>query len=160
MLINSDADAASALRRLNNDGYGQIAVPFKGIGFTGGLTDKGLPVYVCGNAWITGAIAHPADHRVWIDRNSIVCLYIAEGNRVSIGEDGYIGFTSGSGKCCGGKTFLRQNTDTDKAYTVFAVLRKCEKIFGFNRDSLTRFQLIDNNMLCIYCIESLRSVRS
>lgn len=55
ILINSDADAASALRRLNNDGYGQIAVPFKGIGFTGGLTDKGLPVYVCGNAWITGA---------------------------------------------------------------------------------------------------------
>lgn len=130
MLINSDADAASALRRLNNDGYGQTAVPFKGIGFTGGLTDKGLPVYVCGNAWITGAIAHPADHRVRIDRNSIVCLYIAEGNRVSIGEDGYIGFTSGSGKCCGGKTFLRQNTDTDKAYTVFAVLRKCEKILG------------------------------
>ena len=53
-------------------------MPFKGIRFARSLSDKGFPVDICCDARVAGAIAHPADHSIRIDRDRIVGLYIAE----------------------------------------------------------------------------------
>ena len=79
-------------------------------------------------------------------------LYIAECDRVSVSDDRHISFASSSGKCGGSKTFLGQNADTDEADAVFAVLCKCKQVFGFDRDRFARFQFIDQNMLCAFCV--------
>ena len=127
-------------------------MPFKGIRFARSLSDKGFPVDICCDARVAGAIAHPADHSIRIDRDRIVGLYIAECDRVSVSDDRHISFASSSGKCGGSKTFLGQNADTDEADAVFAVLCKCKQVFGFDRDRFARFQFIDQNMLCAFCV--------
>lgn len=83
-LIDCNADTAAAFRRLNDNSYRNSAMPFKGIRFARSLSDKGFPVDICCDARVAGAIAHPADHSIRIDRDRIVGLYIAECDRVSV----------------------------------------------------------------------------
>ena len=109
-LIDCNADTAAAFRRLNDNSYRNSAMPFKGIRFARSLSDKGFPVDICCDARVAGAIAHPADHSVRIDRDGIVRLYVAECDRVSVGDNGYVSIISVAGKRGSSKAFLVMQT--------------------------------------------------
>ena len=94
---------------LDNHGYRQTAVPFKGVRFAGGLTDKGLPVHICLYMRVTVSISHPADYGVRIDGDGIAGLYVAEGDWVSVREDVDIGVIAFTGECRSFQSLLRDD---------------------------------------------------
>lgn len=44
--VHAKADTAHALTWLDNDRYGLMPAPFKAVGFSGALPDKGFPVHI------------------------------------------------------------------------------------------------------------------
>ena len=73
-------------------------MPFERIRFAGRLADKGLPVHIGLNMGIAVSVSHPADYGIRIDGDGIASLYVAEGDRVSVREDGDIGVIAFAGK--------------------------------------------------------------
>ena len=77
-------------------------MPLKGIGFARGLADEGLPVHVCADVGIAGAVPHPADNGVRVNSDGVVSMYIAECDGIAVGEYRNIRVLSFSGQrgCC------------------------------------------------------------
>lgn len=147
--VDPDTDPASPLGRLDNDGYGLAAAPFKLVGFPGGLSDKSFPGYVGFDLRVAGAVPDPADHGVRIKGNGIAGHNVAENDRITVGQYGDAGIVSLGRQGRGGKTLLGKNAAADKTYAVVAVLCKGKDIFGFNGNGFSHFQFINDHMLPI-----------
>lgn len=84
-LIHTELNAAGSFRGLYNNGNAGISMPFKLIGFTRSLSDKGFPGDVHGYLGIAVPIAHPADYCVRIYGDRSVGHDIAYDNWIAVG---------------------------------------------------------------------------
>lgn len=127
-------------------------MPFKGIRFARSLSDKGFPVDICCDARVAGAIAHPADHSIRIDRDrfarfqfidqNMLCAFCVIGFGWTVhGDFGkrnvFTGDAAHQGaECCLGETFLRSEKDFFEAVISVAAAVACDKSTGLGEDNV------------------------